>query len=103
MAEQKITQCRIILYKTGPDSYSPALVTAVNEDGSVNLTVFLPSGNTVGAQNVAEGREIGDWAWPGIDAKKEDGKIDLGRHGATGPDDKIGKYQPSEEAHRHKS
>jgi len=91
MAEkQKITQCRIILFRVAPDKYTPALVTAVNEDGSVNLTVFHQY-VTEGVQNVVEGPEIGNWVWPGIDAKKEDGKTDLGRHGATGPEDKIAK------------
>ena len=67
----EITQCRIILYKTGPDSYAPALVTQVNEDRSVNLTLFLPNGSTAGVQNVAEGHEVGNWTWPGVDAGKE--------------------------------
>lgn len=72
MAEgQKITQCRIILYKTGFDSYAPALVTQVNQDDSVNLTLFLPNGSTEGVQNVTEGHEVGEWTWPGVDARKE--------------------------------
>lgn len=67
----EITQCRIILYRLGPGKYAPALVNEVNPDGSVNLTVFMPFGVTEGVQNVFEGHEVGDWAWPGVDAGKE--------------------------------
>lgn len=69
--EQKISQCRIILYRTDPNKYSPALVNAVNEDGSVNLTVFRPGGDTGLVEKVTKGPEIGQWEWPGVDSPEK--------------------------------
>lgn len=69
MEQQKefnVVQGRIVLFKWDEDRYAPSLITQVNEDGSVNLTIFRPDGTTEGKQNVERGNEEGKWAPPGI-------------------------------------
>lgn len=41
-----------------------AIVTAVNDDGTVNLTVFGGNGGYGFSFNVSEGEEAGTWHWP---------------------------------------
>jgi hypothetical protein len=72
--EFKLVQGRIVLIKTEENRYAPALVTQINEDESVNLTVFRADGTIEPVQNVKRGVEIGDWAPPGVDAEKNNKK-----------------------------
>lgn len=60
----------IVLHRTGKNRYAPALVNSMNEDGSLNLTVFSTNGQIGLARSVFEGPKEGDWAPPGIDAQE---------------------------------
>ena len=60
----------IILYRTGKKRYSPALITGMNEDGSLNLTVFSTNGQVGLARNVCEGDNEGQWCPTGVDAQE---------------------------------
>lgn len=70
------TQGRTVNYNGGvfpsgkPDIYS-ATINSVNDDGTVNLTVFSKDGNgtTFGVNNVKESFGEGGWAWPEIQYK----------------------------------
>lgn len=114
MAEgDKPTLGLMVLYRTGVDRYSPAVIHKVNEDHTVDLTIFDPAGNVGPARRVQQGDNPGQWCHTGVDSReavikkvREDklAQQDLGRHGATGPDDKMAKvepkYQPSSEAQK---
>lgn len=43
---------------------SPAMVQAVNEDGTVELIVFSVYGGIFFNHNVVEGTGPGQWSWP---------------------------------------
>jgi hypothetical protein len=60
----------IILYRTGKNRYSPALITGINEDGRLNLTVFSTNGQTGLARDVCEGDHEGEWCPTGVDAQE---------------------------------
>ncbi|HEY7416108.1 MAG TPA: hypothetical protein VH593_13020 [Ktedonobacteraceae bacterium] len=105
MAEgDKPTLGLMVLYRTGVDRYSPAVIHKMNKDNTVDLTVFDPSGSISPARNVQEGAKPGQWCHTGVDAREaviaaikktnlemKPVETDLGRHGATGPDDKMAK------------
>jgi hypothetical protein len=111
MAEgDKPTLGLMVLYRTGINRYSPAVIHKVNEDHTVDLTVFDPQGTVGPARSVQQGGNPGQWCHTGVDAREavmKKAQEDLGRHGATGPDDKMAKvvneeprYQPSAEAQK---
>ena len=54
----------IVIYKDLMGTGNPAIVNAVNEDGTVNLGEFHPSGHTSVRLKVAFGRNPGQWLWP---------------------------------------
>lgn len=69
---QMPTVCRIVQYRLG-DKIRPAIVVAVNADGTVDLQVFLSFNEGVGEerhrgmglrQSVAQGDVSGTWSWP---------------------------------------
>lgn len=64
------TLASIILYRTGKKRYSPALITGINEDGSVNLTVFSTNGQVGLAKSVTEGDNEGQWCPTGVDSQE---------------------------------
>jgi hypothetical protein len=66
-----VTQGRVVLFRTDPDKYLVALIIKVNDDKTVDLTVFKPSGDTGLEANVKQGKEIGNWCPPGVDAVKK--------------------------------
>lgn len=70
--EQKPMVCRMVLFHTTEHDqkiYSqpavlPAVVTFVNPDGSVNLTIFSDSHDNSYQKNVMQGPAPGQWDWP---------------------------------------
>lgn len=64
--------CRMVLFHTTEHDqkiYSqpavlPAVVTFVNPDGSVNLTIFSDSHDNSYQKNVMQGPAPGQWDWP---------------------------------------
>lgn len=70
--ENKPTVCRMVLFHTTEHDqkiYSqpavlPAVVTFVNPDGSVNLTIFSDSHDNSYQKNVMQGPAPGQWDWP---------------------------------------
>lgn len=71
MADFVVTQGRIVLLRTGERKYAPSLINRVNEDGSVNLTVFEPNGTVSPANKVSEGDQVGNWCQPGVDSQEK--------------------------------
>ncbi len=55
---------RIVHYHTHLGVTVAAIVTWINEDESVNLTMFAPMGATEGRIGVKQGNESGCWSWP---------------------------------------
>jgi hypothetical protein len=75
MEDFKVTQGRIVLYRVSDEAknrYWVALINSVNDDGSVNLTLFLPTGLTEGANSVTRGSNVGDWTPPGVDSNQKE-------------------------------
>lgn len=60
----------MVLMRTGNKRYAPAIVYSINENGSLNLTVFSSSGQVGPARNVYEGPKEGDWCPTGVDAQE---------------------------------
>lgn len=60
----------MVLYRTGKNRYSPAVIQKVNENYTVDLTVFGPAGDVSPARNVKEGDNPGQWCHTGIDARE---------------------------------
>lgn len=68
----KPTVCRMVLFHTtdhdqkvyAQPAVLPAVVTFVNPDGSVNLTIFSDSHDNSYQKNVMQGPAPGQWDWP---------------------------------------
>ncbi len=59
-----LTRGCIVHYHTHLGFTLAALVTWINEDGSVNLTTFASLGATEGRVGVQQGDNPGCWNWP---------------------------------------
>ena len=70
---------RIVLFRNGEDSYAPALISYVNPDGSVNLTIFERNGHQSGAVGIQQGDEVGQWTPPGVEHRKPHPPLSAGK------------------------
>lgn len=60
--EQAITPGRIVYYKDAEEKIYPAMVVSVNEEGAVNLQVFMEE--KIEAKRIVEkGEGNGQWDW----------------------------------------
>jgi hypothetical protein len=60
----------MVLMRTGNKRYAPAVINSINENGSLNLTVFSTNGQVGLARDVYEGPKEGDWCPTGVDAQE---------------------------------
>ena len=59
------SMCRVVVYHNAEGGECPAIIQAVNPDGTIELIAFSLNG-IVFAHNVEEGTESGQWSWPVI-------------------------------------
>ena len=64
MAEQQKPSVGRIVHVDDHGDTRPAIVVGVRSDGSLDLTVFRPYGETMALAGAKQGESNGQWRWP---------------------------------------